>query len=72
MPFWLDELGHPDANLFDLETNLRMGCTILSYYMNMEDDDLVNALARYNGSYMGNGRYPQKVLSRLSSRWFRQ
>lgn len=72
MPFWLDELGHPDANLFDLETNLRMGCTILSYYMNMEDDDLVNALARYNGSYMGNGRYSQKVLSRLSARWFRQ
>ena len=72
MPFWLEELGRPDANLFDLETNLRMGCTILSYYMNMEDDDLVNALARYNGSYMGNGRYPQKVLSRLSARWFRQ
>lgn len=72
MPFWLEELDRPDANLFDLETNLRMGCTILSYYMNMENDDLVNALARYNGSYMGNGRYPQKVLSRLSARWFRQ
>ncbi len=72
MPFWLEELDRPDANLFDLDTNLRMCCTIISYYMNMDNDDLVNALARYNGSYMGDGRYPQKVLGRLSSRWFRQ
>ncbi|MGB5585364.1 MAG: transglycosylase SLT domain-containing protein, partial [Gammaproteobacteria bacterium] len=32
MPFWLDEIGHPEDNLVDMETNLRMGCTILKYY----------------------------------------
>ncbi len=28
MPFWLDEIGRPNDNLFDIDTNLRMGCTI--------------------------------------------
>ncbi|MDH5396181.1 MAG: lytic transglycosylase domain-containing protein, partial [Gammaproteobacteria bacterium] len=29
MPFWLKEIGKPDDNLFNIKTNLRMGCTIL-------------------------------------------
>ena len=29
MPFWLEEIGRPDDNLFDISTNLRFGCTIL-------------------------------------------
>ncbi|MDX1489313.1 MAG: transglycosylase SLT domain-containing protein, partial [Acidiferrobacterales bacterium] len=33
MPFWLSEIGRPDDNLFDVDTNLRYGCTILRYYM---------------------------------------
>lgn len=70
MPFWLDELDQPDANLFDIRTNLRMGCTILRYYLDMEDGELSPALARYNGS-VGKTWYPERVLGRLSNRWFR-
>ncbi|MGB5397038.1 MAG: transglycosylase SLT domain-containing protein [Gammaproteobacteria bacterium] len=68
MPFWLDEIGHPDDNLVDMYTNLRMGCTILKYYMDMEKNDLHNALARYNGSY-GSKVYSSKVLEVLRKRW---
>jgi soluble lytic murein transglycosylase-like protein len=71
MPFWLNEIGHPDDNLFDIDTNLRMGCTILKYYLDREKGNLVPALARYNGSY-GRRIYPEKVISALSARWFRQ
>lgn len=70
MPFWLDELDEPEANLFDIQTNLRMGCTILRYYLDMENGELAPALARYNGS-VGKRWYPERVLGRLSSRWFR-
>lgn len=71
MPFWLKEIGHPGDNLFDIDTNLRMGCTILKYYLDREKGNLVSALARYNGSY-GRRVYPEKVISALSARWFRQ
>jgi len=70
MPFWLDELDRPDDNLFEIDINLRMGCTILRHYMDKEDDDMVQALARYNGSY-GKTWYSERVLGRLSNRWFR-
>ena len=70
MPFWLDEIGHPEDNLVDMDTNLRMGCTILKYYMDMEHNDLRNALARYNGSYDSSRRdYSNKVLDALRERW---
>lgn len=71
MPFWLEEIGHPDDNLFHMRTNLRMGCTILRYYIDMEKGDLRKALARYNGS-AGKRKYPDKVFRALSERWFRQ
>ena len=71
MPFWLAELNVPDANLFDIQTNLRMGCTILRYYMDMENDQYGPALARYNGS-VGKTWYPERVMGHLSRRWFRQ
>jgi soluble lytic murein transglycosylase-like protein len=70
MPFWLEELDQPDANLFDIQTNLRMGCTILRYYLDRERGELGPALARYNGS-IGKTWYPERVLGRLSSRWFK-
>lgn len=70
MPFWLKELKRPDDNLFHAQTNLRMGCTILKYYLDRENGDLVKGLARYNGSY-GRPQYPHKVLEALSRRWFR-
>jgi soluble lytic murein transglycosylase-like protein len=71
MPFWLEELEVPDANLFDIQTNLRMGCTILRYYLDWEKGDLTKALARYNGS-VGKIWYPNLVLDRLRARWFQQ
>lgn len=71
MPFWLDEIGRPGDRLVDIETNLRMGCTILKYYYEMERGDWLRALGRYNGS-LGRREYPEKVLGRLSARWFQQ
>lgn len=70
MPFWLDEIGRPDDNLFYIQTNLRFGCTILKYYMDMEKGDLIRALGRYNGS-LGKRTYPNKVLDKLRLKWFR-
>ena len=70
MPFWLDEIGRPDDNLFHIETNLRMGCTILRHYLDRENGDLVRALARYNGS-LGRTVYPNKVFDKLRTRWRR-
>lgn len=69
MPFWLDEIGRPGDRLVDIRTNLRMGCTILRYYYDMENGDWTRALGRYNGS-LGSRVYPEKVLTRLSTRWF--
>jgi len=71
MPFWLDEIGHPEDNLFNVQTNLRMGCTILRYYLDQEDGNLTRALARYNGSPQSN-RYPVKVYQALNQTWFAQ
>ena len=70
MPFWLNEIGHPDDNLMDIRTNLRMGCTILKYYLDKEKGHLRRALARYNGS-LGKWKYPDKVMHALSTHWFR-
>lgn len=61
MPFWKNEIGRPDDNLIDLETNLKYGCTILKHYINKADGHLADALARYNGSY-GSYRYSTKVM----------
>ena len=71
MPFWLKEIGRPDDNLFHVQTNLRMGCTILKYYLDMERGDLTRALGRYNGS-LGKFKYPNKVYKALRTRWYRQ
>lgn len=71
MPFWLDEIGKPGDDLFNVRTNLRFGCTILKYYIEKEKGDLVRGLARYNGS-LGSTRYPDKVLNRLADHWFQR
>ena len=69
MPFWLDEIGRPNDNLIDMKNNLRMGCTILKYYMDMEKNNLHKALARYNGS-AGSKVYSNKVLKALQYHWY--
>jgi soluble lytic murein transglycosylase-like protein len=70
MPFWLKELNQPNANLFNIETNLRFGCTILRYYLDMEKGNRTRALARYNGS-LNSFKYPNRVFAALRSRWYR-
>lgn len=62
MPFWKEEIGRPQDNLMDIDTNLRYGCTILSYYLKISRNDITEALARYNGSY-GKMKYPNKVFT---------
>ncbi len=71
MPFWLKEIGKPRDSLFNVRTNLRMGSTILKFYLKKEKGDLTRALARYNGS-LGKYKYPNKVLKLLSKRWYKQ
>ena len=68
MPFWLKEIGHPGDNLFNVRTNLRMGCTILKYYLDKERGNLTHALMRYNGS-KGRYRYTRKVFKALDTHW---
>jgi len=71
MPFWVAELGYDDKNmLFDVDFNVLLGCTILKYYLDMERNDIMKALARYNGS-VGKTWYGSRVLKRLRTRWFR-
>ena len=68
MPFWKKEIGHPLDDLFDPQTNLRYGCTILKYYLDYTDGDVSEALAHYNGSF-GQVNYPTKVLLALNETW---
>lgn len=69
MPFWRDEIGRPEDDLHDIRTNLLYGCRILAYYLEKERGDRRAALARYNGS-RGQRWYPDRVFSRLSSKWY--
>lgn len=67
MPFWKHEIGRPEDNLTDIETNLRYGCTILKYYLERHPNNTANALAAYNGS-LGRYVYSDKVFKALK-RW---
>ncbi len=67
MPFWLRQIGTPEHDLFTLRTNLRYGCTILRYYLDLENGDLYRALGRYNGS-LGRADYPSAVRASMQ-RW---
>jgi soluble lytic murein transglycosylase-like protein len=71
MPFWLKEIGHPKDNLFHVRTNLRMGCTILHYYLQKAHGNLRAGLALYNGNH-GRREYADRVLKALSERWYLQ
>ncbi len=70
MPFWKEEIGRPGDNLLHTNTNLRYGCTILRHYYDKEKGDLRRALGRYNGS-LGSRKYPNKVINKLSYKWFK-
>jgi soluble lytic murein transglycosylase-like protein len=68
MPFWKKEIGRPNDNLINMETNLRYGCTILKHYLDKEKGKVTTALARYNGSY-GSYKYSRKVMNAWLDRW---
>jgi len=70
MPFWREEIGRPGDNLIHLNTNLRYGCTILKFYLDKENGDLRRVLGRYNGS-LGKRKYPNKVIDKLTRKWFK-
>jgi soluble lytic murein transglycosylase-like protein len=68
MPFWVRQIGDEGHDLFTLRTNLRYGCTILRYYLDMEQGDLYRALGRYNGS-LGRPDYPNAVMAATTRYW---
>ena len=68
MPFWIEIIGRDQDNLFDIATNLRYGCAILSIYMKREKKEIIPALARYHGSYPRD-YYSQKVVKAWQNRW---
>jgi soluble lytic murein transglycosylase-like protein len=68
MPFWPNQLGLTNAELVRTPQNVRMGCTILKFYLDREKGDYTKALARYNGS-VGRRNYADLVLVRLANRW---
>lgn len=68
MPFWARDAGKRPVNLFNVRTNLRIGCTILRYYLDQTRNNWVRALARYNGS-TGRASYPYEVLRVLNTHW---
>lgn len=68
MPFWQIQIGNSNQSLFDVETNLRYGCTILRYYLQKEHGDMDKALARYNGS-INQTWYPNLVHQAYDNYW---
>ncbi len=68
MPFWRLEIGRPQDNLTTVETNIRYGTTILAHYLQITQGDLVDALARYNGS-RGRLDYPELVVTAWRKVW---
>jgi soluble lytic murein transglycosylase-like protein len=68
MPFWTKIIGDSNpASLFDMRTNIRMGCVILRHYLDIEKGNLFLALGRYNGS-RGKAEYPNSV-QRAWNKW---
>lgn len=68
MPFWPRELGMTNEQLIRIPENVRMGTTILGYYLRKERGNYQRALQRYNGS-LGRPTYSDLVIDRLVSRW---
>ncbi len=68
MPFWPLELGMDNEELIRIPENVRMGTTILGYYLRKERGNYTRALQRYNGS-LGRPTYSNLVIDRLITRW---
>jgi soluble lytic murein transglycosylase-like protein len=68
MPFWVQEIGSPDHDLFQLRTNLRYGALILRHYIDIEKGDLFRALGRYDGN-LGRPDFPNLVVGAWKRNW---
>ena len=69
MPFWTGLIADGDTRkLFEMHTNIRMGCVILRHYLDIEKGDLYMALGRYNGS-RGKPEYPNMVTAAWKKNW---
>lgn len=68
MPAWLEQIGNSQHNLFNVQTNIRYGCTILRYFLQKEYGNLERALERYNGS-LGSNWYPALVMQAYHTYW---
>ena len=68
MPFWTEVFRRPRDNLFNRRLNVRYGCVILRYYLNLENGDYFRALGRYNGS-LGRPEYPNAVRAAWQGAW---
>ena len=68
MPFWTKVFRRPGDNLFARRLNIRYGCVILRYYLDLEKGDYFRALGRYNGS-LGRPEYPNAVNAAWHGRW---
>ncbi len=62
MPYWPERLGMKGYELVRVTDNIRMGCAILRYYLEITHDDVRLALEEYNGS-VGRHVYPDRVLT---------
>ncbi|MGH8293973.1 MAG: transglycosylase SLT domain-containing protein [Steroidobacteraceae bacterium] len=62
MPYWPERLGMKRYELVHVVPNIRMGCAILRFYLQLTHDDVRLALEEYNGS-VGHPEYPDRVLT---------
>jgi len=62
MRWWSGIVGEQSSDLFNLRTNLRLGCAILRSYLDKEQGNVHRALARYNGS-LGRDEYPNLIYA---------
>ena len=76
-PAWFDLIGDGNINsLFDMRKNLRMGCSILRFYLDKENGDMFMALNHYWDSTRGrldgstrSGNFPNSVSKLWKSKW---
>jgi len=62
MGWWASIVGETSSDLFNLRTNIRLGCAILRSYLDQEHGNVQRALARYNGS-VGKIKYPNLIYA---------
>lgn len=62
MTWWSGIVGETSSDLFNLRTNIRLGCAILRNYLDQEHGNVHRALARYNGS-VGQDKYPNLIYA---------